>query len=347
MIWSWLRLLVGAFASVAVFAGCAGLTVGEDEDMRGRGELLFQSGFEEDVAIATGENGRARFVGADRSLEGHNSWDTIARDTKGKLRGGGFSYSAGERAHREATIVADPADPSNRVVRFWGIAAPGAPKFRIQTDMSSPSDDALKEYACSVRLYVPEAMAALRDYPKAINWLTVAEFWNDSAWTSHEETEHAFRVTVGIAKNAGVNQDLFFRISTDDFSHTGTGKGRKYKQIHLEVVKATQFAIPFGKWMTLDYGFRDGGYKAEGGRPGGLFTMAATPEGGRREVVCSLESIMHSPQNPAPKGVTYWAPMKMYTSKEVAAWMESKGRGLELFYDDLRVWDGAATGERR
>lgn len=345
------RLALVFLAAIPAFVGCAGqrASVGPEGDtrMRETGDLLFHTGFEKDTEIAMDDKGRFRFTGADQTLAAHSRWNAMAQDTDGKLRGGGLAYSVGDKTHREASIVADPADPANRVVRFWGVAAPEAKKFRIQTDFSSPGDNALKEFSCSVRLYVPEGMAALRDYPDAIDWLTVAEFWNDPAWTSHEETEHAFRVTVGIAKKAGEDQDLFFRISTDDFSFTGSGKGRKYKQIHLEVVEATQFSIPFDKWMTIEYYFRDGGYPEINGQPGGLFAMAVAPQGERRQVVCSLESTMHSPKNPAPKGVTFWAPIKLYTSRGVAEWMQSKGRGLELFYDDLEIWSAAAPPAAR
>ena len=120
-----------------------------------------------------------------------------------------------------------------------------------EADFSSTGGKGLKEFSYSVRLFVPESMSVLRDYPNAINWLTIAELWNDPAWTSNEDNEYALRVTVGIGKNAGVGEDLYFRISTDDFSHTRTGKNRKYRQIHLEIDRATHFPIPFGKWLRL------------------------------------------------------------------------------------------------
>jgi len=330
------RLLTCSMPAVlllcATGTGCVGgLNRAAPQDANGP-VLLFRSGFEADTAIETASATSDKLVGADRSVTGNNNWTTIAPDTNGRIHGGRLTYNPGDRTCRQAILAPDPTDPDNRVLRLRGVPSPESSNFRIQADFSSPVQQGLKEFSCSVRLYVPESMAALRNYPRAIDWLTVAEFWNDPAWTSREDTEHAFRVTVGIGKNAGAGEELYFRISTDDFSHTGTGANRNYKQIHLEVERATHFPIPFDTWITLEYYFRDGDQNE------GLFHMAATPEGGERQTICALHSIMHSPQNPDPKGVTYWAPIKMYTSATLAAWMKSQDRELELLFDDLAIW---------
>lgn len=332
------RLLVcflpAVFLLGAAGTGCAGVPHGAAPQDDNGPILLFRSGFGADSAVEPGSATSDKLVGPDHTVAGNRNWTTIAADTAGRLRGGKLTYHSGDWACRRATIVPDPTTPNNRVLRLWGVACPDSPKFRIQADFSSPVQQGLKEFSCSVRLYVPEAMATLRDYPRAIDWLTVAEFWNDPAWTSREDTEHAFRVTVGIGKNAGVGEDLYFRISTDDFSHTGTGADRKYKQIHLEVERARHFPIPFGQWITLEYHFRDGDQDS------GFFHMVAIPEGGERQEVCALRSTMHSPRNPDPKGVTYWAPIKLYTSMGLAAWMQTQGQELELLFDDLAIWTG-------
>ncbi|MDZ4198425.1 MAG: hypothetical protein U1E27_03975 [Kiritimatiellia bacterium] len=342
------RFLLPFSFLVLISAGCMGpggrQRIHGEAGAAGQSELLFHTRFEKDTALVTDNTGHDRFTGTDHSLARNSGWDTLEQESGGKLRGGGVLYSTGERLHREATVVKDPTDLGNSVVRFRGIGSPESQKFRIQVDFSSPGHAALKEFTCSVKLYVPETLSALRDYPKAINWLTIAEFWNDPAWTSDEETEHAFRVTVGIGKDAGTGQDLYFRISTDDFSYTGTGANRKYKQIHIEVIRATHFIIPFDQWMTLHYYFRDGGYNASDGTPGGHFSMAVVPEGEESQEICSIDSTMHSPANLAPKGVTYWNPMKMYTSRTLAAWMQSQGKELELFFDDLAIWNGPVPG---
>lgn len=336
------RLLIYSISAVlllcAIGTGCAVVPNGAAPQDHSGPVLLFRSGFEADTAIEQVSATSDKLVGADRSVAGNNNWTTIAPDTNGRIHGGKLNYNPGDWTCRQAIIAPDPTAPDNRVLRLRGVPSPESPKFRIQADFTSPVQQGFKEFSCSVRLNVPETMAALRDYPKAITWLTVAEFWNDSAWTSREDTEHAFRVTVGIGKDAGAGEELYFRISTDDFSHTGTGANRKYKQIHLEVERAAHFPIPFDTWLTLEYHFRDGDQNE------GLFRMAATPAGGERQEICTLHSIMHSPQNPDPKGVTYWAPIKMYTSATLAAWMQSQGRELELLFDDLAIWTGPPPG---
>ena len=66
--------------------------------------------------------------------------------------------------------------------------------------------------------------------------------------------------------------------------------------------------------------------------------MAITPEGEPKQVVFDVADFTHNTTDPVPNGFTGYNPMKLYTSKEVVAFMKSQGKTLQLYWDDFKLW---------
>lgn len=301
------------------------------------GELLFNSGFEGNTVITANQSGDDYISGVDNSVVAPNDWSIMTMDDNRSpyLGTARVQYEGGTRDIRKAEIVADPVNPNNNVLHFW-VTEPNAADFsktRIQFNIYGSNNGRkpgiMKMYQ-RVRMYLPEGMATLKDYPDAITWLTIAEFWNNNTWS---DAPYPFRLSIGMKKGAG-HGELHFSLNTEDYDF-GTGS---FTQIYGE--QNPSFDIPFGKWMTIEYYLQDGNLTQVGSKNPGYFMMTVTPDGGDRTVIFSKQTATHNTQDPNSDGLTMWNPMKLYTSKQLMNWMKSQGQPLEIYWDDLAIWSG-------
>ena len=68
------------------------------------------------------------------------------------------------------------------------------------------------------------------------------------------------------------------------------------------------------------------------------FYLAITPEGEKTKVIFDLKKITHNTQDRNPDGVGDFNPIKLYTSKGLRDFMRSKGKTLQIFWDDFKLW---------
>lgn len=250
-----------------------------------------------------------------------------------ELKGIKFAYEGGDQTMRYARIVEERGNPANKVLRFWANQANAKEfsKTRIQADVKGVKKG-LKEISMSVRLYLPQDMALLKQYPLEITWLTIMEVWNNAPLRPFP-----FRVTVGLRKPAKGEGPLRFHVSAQDIDQTDPKKA-KFTTLWSNLNE--QVEAPIGKWMTLEYSITEGDARS------GRFFMAVTPQGGARTVLFDVTHFTHHTQDPAPDGFTAWNPMKLYTSRQLADYMRGQGKALEMVWDDLSIWKGkAGTGQ--
>jgi hypothetical protein len=298
--------------------------------------LLFQTGFEEEVRLSANPTASDTFSGVDRTVAAPNDWGIFrTKDPQVIFAGVSVAYSGGVRENRKGEIVADPVDSKNRVLRFWLNEANSKTSGRIQADVTVRANRGIRNLYEKVRLYVPESMKALQNFPDEISHLIIAEFWNNIPW-SKLSPEYPFRVSVRMGKKKGAGNELHFVVTTNEFTCVGEGENRKYTQVGLKTIDSS-VPVAFGKWMTLEYYLQEGA--AAGELPAGHFFMAVTPVGEARRVVCSLKASMHHSADTRPDGLTHWAAMKLYTGGNIIAWMKSHGLAMELYYDDLQIWE--------
>jgi len=170
-----------------------------------------------------------------------------------------------------------------------------------------------------VRVFLNPDFRRLESFPNKIDWLTLAEYWNNEWW---EPTEpYGFRVTVGIGKPDAATQALNLFVEAED-------KG----QVRIWRADDRSATVPIGQWFTLDTYFR------EGDATTGRFAMAITPDGGARRVIYDVRNFTHNTTDPAPNGLTGYNPLKLYTSKPVVDHVRSGGGALQIDWDNLKIW---------
>jgi hypothetical protein len=298
---------------------------GQEEKSSGsKGELIFQSGFEPGSEVIS-RNGDADIIGIDKSFSDHNDW---VNDFDNHPNIGNFNlqYQGGDSTMRYAKIVAEPGNPSNHVLKFW-LDAPNVEgkKGRIQANIYG--NTGIFEFYQSVRVFLHDDFNTVRQFPEKISWLTIAEFWNNITWS--QSVPYRFRITLGIGKPVEAESDLCFILDAQDCQLFEDG-GQKYTTVWSESNETVK--VPIGRWFTLDL------YYKEGNNETGKFFLAITPEGGQTQVIFDIKKITHNTEDPNPDGVGDFNPIKLYTSKDLINYMKSKGKTLQIYWDDYRLW---------
>lgn len=295
--------------------------------------LLFQTGFQNTQSIVNTPDGNSTLTGTDNSLPLPNNIE----ERKLSLSTGGstflFNYTGGNSTQRFAEIADDPTSTTNKVLHYriispWG-AETGAEKARVQYEFYNLKSG-LKSFSQSVRVYLPQDFNTLRDYPKEIDWLTIAEFWNNITW--QQNVPNRFRVTLGIGKATTTPSDLIFIVDGQDCELFADGK-QKYTTLWSE--KSTQTNVPIGEWFTLKYSY------VEGNAQTGRFKMSIIKSSNgteQEQVVFDITNFTHNSKDLNPDGVTSFNPMKLYTSKELVNFMKEKNKTLDIYWDDLKIY---------
>ena len=304
------------FAPVAWVVSCSSTKKIAGE----RPELVFQSGFEGSCKVIPYGDVNNKIVGRDDALPEKSDWDAFEKGASNTSIY--VNYTGGDSTKRYAKIIPEPAHPANHVLLYWlndsWLASENQQKARVQIDLYGLKKG-YKEFYQSVRVFLPDDFNTLESYPQKINWLTISEFWNNEWWVATEK--YGFRVTLGIGKPAAEKSELNFILNAEDPGQKEVWRGEN-----------TSVKVPVGKWFTMEY------YMKEGDRETGRFYMAITPEGGSKQVVFDITNITHNTKDPAPNGFTGYNPMKLYTSKEVVAFMKSHGKTLQIYWDDFKLW---------
>jgi hypothetical protein len=292
-------------------------------------ELMFHSGFEgtsKVVAIPnTNDYGAPyeKLTGVDTSLSSKNDWD---KDWKPWLTDGAFQiqYTGGDPSKRYAQVVPEPGNPKNKVLKFWlddsWSASENERKARIQANLYGLKPG-LKEFYQSVRVFLTDDFNAVRSYPHPVRWLTISEFWNNEWWVKGEK--FGFRSGLVLGKLKAEDTELYFLVNAEDAPGHNNEVWRETN---------TKVPVPIGKWFTMEYYYKEG--NAETGR----VYLAITPEGGQKQVVYDMHQFTHHTKDPNPDGFTGYNPLKLYTSKELVEYMRSKGKTLQIYWDDFELW---------
>lgn len=287
--------------------------------------LLFQSGFEGHTSIVPAGQYNHRIVGKEGTLV-KSDWGADIESIMDRIS---ITYTKGDSTKRLASIVPDPVNPKNKVLRFL-IKEPWmtdtTEKARIQCDFYGIKKG-LKEFAQSVRVYLHEDMNELRHYPDAIHWFTIVELWNNVAW--RPMIPYGGRLTLGITKPVADESDFYFEVDAQDIDRNQPAD-KRFKSLWIE--KNHEVKVPVGEWFTLEY------YYKEGDKDNGRFYMTIETKDGNKQTVFDITNLTHNSQDSSPDGITDFNPLKLYTSKEVANYMKAKNKALQIYWDDLKLW---------
>jgi len=80
------------------------------------GELIFQSGFENDSKVIP-TNNEADIIGADKTLPKPNDWVNDL-DNHPDIGNFNLQYQGGDSSMRFAKIISEPGNPNNHVLHF-------------------------------------------------------------------------------------------------------------------------------------------------------------------------------------------------------------------------------------
>ncbi|MCE7053701.1 hypothetical protein LZF95_03355 [Algoriphagus sp. AGSA1] len=241
-----------------------------------------------------------------------------------------FQYSKGNEENRYARVVRDPLDENNNVLDM-NISSKGLEaRQRVQASFSSVPN--LKEMRQTVRVFFSPDMEYLTQYQNAFTWLILAEWWNSAPkdWN----TPNVYRVSLRAVKAEGDNKSLHFKVDAQSVTYSkqrpSVGTGAIFK---TEWEKSNKkFIIPYGKWLTFEYHIKAGDNR------NGLFYMAVTPDGGKKQVIFNLKGATQSLNYKNQQSYNFWSPMKLYTSDEISDFMFKNKKSLQVYFDDLKVW---------
>jgi hypothetical protein len=294
-------------------------------------ELIFQSGFEPDSRIITRGPGvvtihsDADIIGIDHSQAPPNDWVNDF-DRHPDIGNFNLQYQGGDSSMRYARIIPEPGNPDNHVLHFWlnGPNVQGK-KGRIQANIYG--GNGIKEFYQSTKIFLHDDFNTVHTYPHKVHWLTIAEYWNNITWD--QSVPYGFRITLGIGKPLEGESDLYFILDAQDCQLFENGR-QKYSTLWSETNK--KVIVPIGKWFTLEY------YYKEGNESTGRYYLAMSTEDGEKEVIFDLHKITHNTGDPDPDGVSDFNPMKLYTSKGLIDYMHGKGKTLQIYWDDFKLW---------
>ena len=278
----------------------------------------------------------ADVTGTDASVKKPNNW-VKHLDGNPHLSSFGIQCSSGDASSRIADIVADPANPENKVLQFW-IKGPVKGKARIQSNVSGRGN--LKQWYSKSKIYLHPDLAGLRTHEGGIGtgtasidghpiWFTFAEFRNNPGWG--KSITYPFRITLAIRKDAGAGENLRFGL-------IGEVKARSSYET-VWTADSKDYTIPFGEWLVSETYFK------EGGKETGRFYWSLTRTDGTKSIIFDVRDFTHHPDDPSPAGMEIFSPFKLYTSPVLIEVIRNKGGTTQIFWDDWEFWSGFAAPE--
>ncbi len=291
------------------------------------GQVIFKSGYEGTSELVEKSQQYLSYRGFDNFLDQPNDWvdDFLANE---KVENLNIFFEEGESTQRFAEIARDPVDTTNKVLQFWlkepnVLNSQNLPlKGRIQEILKTRVG--LKTISFKIRMFLHPDMNTLTEIPEAFDWLTISEWWNNGGWTGES---FPFRISVNIAKpNANVGSPLFLEVHGEAKSGSDQNwqSGRKWEE-------TSNIPLPIGKWINLHYLVKEGDLES------GIFKLTMSVDGEAEKNVFEIHNFTHHPDDLAPNGFTDFHLLKLYTSKKVIDFMNSKNKVLQLFWDDYRL----------
>lgn len=284
-------------------------------------ELLFQTGFN-GTTITSGEYENDNFTGTDPDFADHSNWSDFINHSKiGFVE---IGYEDGDDTQRKASIVDDPDDPGNSVLKYQLVEPhiKEGSKYKGRIQLAVHDNNCIKEIYQVVKLKLHPDLAYFTERADRLYWFTLFEFWNNGAWTKEK---FPFRVSVNLNKEEGVGSPINFRVKSD-FQKCSTCD---WNQVWGET--ATSFPLVFGEWMEIEL------YIKEGDEGNGRFYMAVTPEGGTKTVLFDINNTTQHPNEKCADGFTHFEAMKLYLGEDDINYMKDGNKELVLYWDDWEL----------
>ncbi|UKN02336.1 hypothetical protein K6119_02225 [Paracrocinitomix mangrovi] len=285
-------------------------------------QMVFQTGFDGTV-LNNGAYSNVEISGIDTNLTTNSYWDDFQNHPNiGYVE---IGYEDGDDSQRKASIVDDPDNPGNEVLKFQLMQAhiKEGSNYKGRVQLSVHNNNCIKELYQTVKLKLHPDMAYIKDMPEKFYWFTLFEFWNNGAWTKEK---FPFRISVNLFKEEGAGNEINFRAKADYRNCKTCG----WKEVWGET--ATSFPLVFGEWMEIEI------YLKEGDENNGRFYLAVTAAGGSKMVLFDVNNTTQHPKENCADGFTHFEAMKVYTSEDNINYMNDAGKELSLFWDDWSLY---------
>ena len=277
--------------------------------------FTFTSGFGPGVSIAPYDDRLADIVGADNSS---NSSDWQADlETGAPFGDARFFFEGGNDSQRSARIVDEDGED---VLEFRLAEANVNDGEKGRVTIRISNNENLTRFGYSVDVKLKDAFDLILQSNQTVNWLTLAEFWNDVP-----EKEFSFRITLAIHKE-----------STDPGTPlTWNIHGQTQNNETLAWDDVWEFSsnapVPLDEWFKLEVEI------IEGDNESGHVAMHLTDDNGTRWTLIDETVWTHHPDDPNPDGIQTFNPMKLYTSGALLAQIP-EGRALVVLWDNFTLY---------
>lgn len=284
-------------------------------------QLIFNSGFENNVSIMPVTTTTSDILGTDTSLPTNNNWKTHL-DGHPNIGYSVIQFDDAATTSRGATIVSDPLNPTNKVMQFWSKIPNSTNTFgRVQACIYN--NNALKNVLTSVKMYLPSDINILKQMPNSFDWFTIMEFWNSPNWTNDP---YPFRISLNIRKLNANSQILNIRAYAQKFDPTTNTWIYIWDNTNINV------AIPVEKWFILET------HIIEGNATNGKFRASITPDGEPSVVLFEINNYTHHPDEANTNGIDFINPFKLYTAANLVNYVTANNGVLNVLYDDFKIW---------
>ncbi|HIB59601.1 MAG TPA: hypothetical protein EYO42_03540 [Candidatus Poseidoniales archaeon] len=191
-------------------------------------------------------------------------------------------------------------------------------KGRVSIRISN--NENLTRFGYSVDVKLKDAFELISQSNQTVNWLTLAEFWNDGP-----EKEFSFRITLAIHKeDAEVGSPLSWNIH----GQTQDNETLAWDDVWEFSANAP---VPLEEWFKLEVEI------IEGDNESGHVAMHLTDQNGTRWTLIDATVWTHHPDDPSPDGIQSFNPMKLYTSGALLDQIP-EGRALVVLWDNFTLY---------
>jgi hypothetical protein len=192
---------------------------------------------------------------------------------------------------------------------------------RFQGSTYLPTRD-MGVYHHSQRMKIGADVSYITNYSSAINaksgdgWFTIFETWMGQSVS---------RMNLGLSKAAGVGTPIKWELACE----WEEGSSTPYKSIWPSMLSSVP--VPFGKWFTMDVYIKSG----EGSN--GQIKITITVDGAAPIVLFDVKNTTTVPDNPTiyRRKTDH---MKFYVGKTLRKFMLDKGKALEVFFGDYKIF---------
>ena len=250
---------------------------------------------------------------SDRDIRGSDGMDWQA-DLEGHEAVEGF-WMFGGRGD-SAAIRPDPTGARNNCL-YMRLHS----RNRMQCELNFKREADYRQIYVRYRVYWPESLRELGQYPDPITWFTFLEVWEHRDDDLRGNEAGNARWTFSFHKDEGVSAPLYWGADAQRAQP-------RWRDLWSEENRSVP--IPFGRWALLEMYFKRGKGKA------GRIWMAITPEGGEKQIIFDIHRDTEAPSDPMPlRSFQLW---KLYTQPKLVRWMEERHAPISVYYDDFEWW---------